>query len=674
VVSVWDLVSWGLWVGWGTAIGFFTYGVILRVLGREGFERYIAGSLAAIIVLAFGWGLVQSLYGGVTPPLPYGWVFYAVSGVLLVSSAIYLAMGRAEGVSQLLAALLVVGLGFFAASLSSGVSTGPGGTVSVTVMPSSVTIRSGEELKLTIIPSGGSPPYSVTIDWGDGDSSSGSISESGEWDHTYTVPGDKPATSYTIRVDVADSEGRRGWNILAVIVQNQNYCPLGWPWNIFCGLYRLVTAILPALDMQKLVECPLFPMRDGDPVYEVYKLVLGASMGALGLFLAFNLVWRAVGEEGLLGVVGSIKEAVVAVAIALLAPHVYNATAQALNTISYQLIGRVDIGWVLAWIFLQLALGVVLGYFVPFLANYAAFLAITLFLASLAVYVRYILILTLVAASPLLAVGYLHPALRGAVRHAVSLLAGLMIAGPIAAVFMVVVNAVVPGQSITFGILYPLIVGVLPTLLGALGGGLVTALAGAIKAGVAAVLGGAVGRVAQVAGATASVAPSGVARLSAPRLAPVATGLAQVEVAPSARAIAVPAKLGPIVTPATVKSAVQEARMREAVAEALAEAREIGPGATYIFEGPEAYRKHAEELAKEPAIHPKWEAFKAGIKTLGREAGRRAWTNVKALARESREAFKYHVERELGVRLSPSIERDTWIVPRRVKSVDEWLL
>ena len=106
----------------------------------------------------------------------------------------------------------------------------------------------------------------------------------------------------------------------------------------------------------------------------------------------------------------------------------------------------------------------------PFLAHYAAFLAATLFLASLAVYVRYILILTLVAASPLLAVGYLHLALRGAVRHAVSLLAGLMVAGPVAAVFMVVVNAVVPGQSITFGILYPLIVGVLPTLLGTLGG------------------------------------------------------------------------------------------------------------------------------------------------------------------------------------------------------------
>jgi hypothetical protein len=214
-----------------------------------------------------------------------------------------------------------------------------------------------------------------------------------------------------------------------------------------------------------------------------------------------------------------------------------------------------------------------------------------------------------------------------------------------------VVNAVVPGQSITFGILYPLIVGVLPTLLGTLGGGLVTALAGAIRAGVAAMLGGATGRAVQTTSGATSAAPSGVVRLSAPRLAPAVTGPAQVEVAPGVRAIAIPVKPGPIITPATVKRAVQEARMREAVAEALAEAREIGPGITFTLQGPEAYRKHAEELAKEPEIHPKWEAFKAGIKTLGREAGRRAWTNIRALARESREAFKYHLERGLGVRL-----------------------
>jgi carbon starvation protein len=651
VVDVWGLISWGLWIGWAVALGFFAYGVILRTLGREGFERYIAGSLAAIIVLAFGWGLVQSLYGGVTPPLPYGWVFYAVSGVLLVSSAIYLAMGRAEGVSQLLAALLVVGLGFFAASLSSGVSTGPGGTVSVTVMPSSVTIRSGEELKLTIIPSGGSPPYSVTIDWGDGESSSGSMSESGEWSHVYSIPGGESAGSYTIRVDVADSEGRRGWNILAVIVQNQNYCPLGWPWNIFCGLYKLVTAVIPALDLQKLVECPLFPMRDGDPVYEVYKLVLGVSMSALGLFLAFNLVWRAMGEEGLLGVVSSIKDAVVVVATALLTPYVYNATAQALNTISYQLIGSIDVGWVFAWIFLQLALGVVLGYFIPFLAQYATFLAITLFLASLAVYVRYILILA-ITTSPLLAIGYLHPALRGAVRHAVSLLAGLMIAGPVAAVFMIVTNAVIPGQNITFGILYPLIIGVLPTLLGTLGGGLVTTLIGAVKTGVSMLIGGATSRETQVTPTTTSISPtpSGIVKLNTPRSTPIAT------TTPTRRETP-PVKPGPIITPTTVRKSIEEARVKETIAETIAESREIGPKITYTLEGPEAYRKHAEELAKEPEIHPKWEAFKAGLSTLAKHTARRTWTNIRALATETKEALKYQLEKQFGVRLAPSVVR-----------------
>ncbi|MCC6024531.1 MAG: hypothetical protein LM600_07515, partial [Thaumarchaeota archaeon] len=221
-----------------------------------------------------------------------------------------------------------------------------------------------------------------------------------------------------------------------------------------------------------------------------------------------------------------------------------------------------------------------------------------------------------------------------------------------------VVNAVVPGQSITFGILYPLIVGVLPTLLGTLGGGLVTALAGAVRAGVAAMLGGAAGRVAQAAGAVASAAPSGVARLSAPRATPTP---AQAEVAPGVKAIVVPVKPGPIITPATVKSAVQEARMKEAIAEALAEAREVGPGITFTLQGPEAYRKHAEELAKEPEIHPKWEAFKAGLSTLAKHAARRAWTNIRALVTETKESLKYQIEKQFGVRLAPSGARGTRI-------------
>jgi carbon starvation protein len=369
-------------------------------------------------------------------------------------------------------------------------------------------------------------------------------------------------------------------------------------------------------------------------------MILNVSLTVLGLFLAFDIIWRSV-NEGILSIADSLKDAVVVVSIALLAPYVYNATAQALNTVSFQLIGQIDIGWVLAWIFLQLALGVILGYFVPFLANYAVFLAITLFLASVMVYVRYILILTLVASSPLIAVAYLHPALRGIVRHMVGLLAGLMLAGPIAAVFMVVMNMVVPGKDITFGILYPLIVGVLPSVLGIFGGGLVSHVAGAFKSGIGALIGRAGG------GSSQPTAGGGSASIS-----PVQGQAQRVKLqAPGP---------GPVITPTTVRIARREARMTRDVATTVAESRRIGPGMTFVLHGPEAASKHAEELAKEPEVHPRWEAFKAGVKSLGSQVGRRAWINIKTLAGESKEALKHHLRRELNVKLGyPLI-----IVPR----------
>jgi hypothetical protein len=110
------LLAGELWIGWAVAIGSFIYGVIFRTLGREGYERLQTGSLAWILVLAFGWGLFQAIYGGVIPGVPCGGVFTAVSGALLATASIYLALGWAEGASHLVAALLVVGLGFFATS------------------------------------------------------------------------------------------------------------------------------------------------------------------------------------------------------------------------------------------------------------------------------------------------------------------------------------------------------------------------------------------------------------------------------------------------------------------------------------------------------------------------------------------------------------------------------
>jgi len=170
-------------------------------------------------------------------------------------------------------------------------------------------------------------------------------------------------------------------------------------------------------------------------------------------------------------------------------------------------------------------------------------------------------------------------------------------------------------------------------VLGTFGGGAASAIAGSVKSGVTGLIGATVGKKAQASTTTTSpgFTPSGVVKLCMPRTTVATKTPTQTEIAPGVKAVTIPVKPGPIITPITVKKAIQEARMKGAVAETLAEAREIGPGVTFTLQGPEAASRHAEELVKEPEVHPKWEAFKAGIKTLGGEAGRRAWTNIKAL-------------------------------------------
>ncbi len=488
MMSVWQFISYGLWISLAAGVGAFIYGVVLRVLGGEDYLKYVSGGIAAVLTAAFGWSLIQALYGGVAPPVPYGWAFYAIAGALLTASAIYLALGRAEGYWGLVGALLIVGVGFFTASIAAGIDIGVGGSISVALTTSTNFLESGGELELTVVPQGGSPPYVATVDWGDGGVETATIYDNATLIHKYVAPSDRAADYFTIRVDVVDSQGASGFNTIAVVVQNQDYCPLEWPWSAFCGLYRVVGVALPAIDLQKLAECPLFP--SSGQLYDLYQFILGASMGALGLFIAFNIAWGVASGGDVVGAfLQSIKDAVVVVALAFLAPYAYNATAGVLNTMAYQLVGRINIGWVFGWVMLQIALGIALGYFIPFAAQYAVLLMLTLLLASATTYFRYVLILSVTAASPLLAVAYLHPLLKEAVKRVVLLQAGLMLAGPLAAVFLVVLNYMMPGQDVVFGAVYPLIVGVLPSILGVFGASAAQSLSGALVGGLKAISG-----------------------------------------------------------------------------------------------------------------------------------------------------------------------------------------
>ena len=527
MTSVWQLISYGLWIAFAAGVGAFTYGIVLRVLSREDYLKYVSGGVSALLIAAFGWSLIQALYCGATPPVPYGWVFYAMAGALLTASATYLALGRAEGYWSLVGALLIVGVGFFTASVAAGIDIGVGGSISVALTPSTNLLESGGELELTIVPQGGSPPYVATVDWGDGRIETATIYDKATLTHNYFVPGNRVADSFTIRVDVVDSRSAVGFNTMAVVVQNQNYCPFEWPWSAFCGLYRVVGTVLPVIDLQKLTECPLFP--GSGQLYDLYQFMLGVSMGALGLFLAFNIAWGvASGGSVAEAFLQSIRDSIVVIALAFLAPYTYNATAGILNTVTYQLVGRISVGWVFGWIMLQIALGMALGYFIPFIAQYGVLLAFTLVLASATTYFRYILMLTITAASPLLAVAYLHPLLKGVVKHLLMLQAGLMLAGPLAAVFLVVLNYVIPGQDVVFGAIYPIIVGVLPSILGVFGAGAVQSLSGALVGELKAISGaisvrarsGVTSRTMAVAGSRAGALHEKVIKLRAPAITP----------------------------------------------------------------------------------------------------------------------------------------------------------
>jgi len=137
VVEVWELVSWALWLSAVSGVGAMLAGVALSALGRaERGRQLLAGGLAAVLVSAFGWGLITSLYP--TPPTAdYSWVLYALAGATVAIAGVYLALGRfEEGARGLVAGLLIVGVGALAGALATGLYQGAVGALTVNLHPS----------------------------------------------------------------------------------------------------------------------------------------------------------------------------------------------------------------------------------------------------------------------------------------------------------------------------------------------------------------------------------------------------------------------------------------------------------------------------------------------------------------------------------------------------------
>jgi hypothetical protein len=473
-MDVWDLLSWGLWVSGVISLSSFLIGVASLALGDVGRGKtLIGGSLLGMLVFFFGWGLVTALYP-VPPPIPYSWVLYVLSGIALFMAVACLSLGRLEEGSQyLVGALLTVGLGFFAASVASGVELGPAGSLSVSLYPSSTYLQSGETLTLGVCVSGTAGPLvDVSIDWGDGTTEQHVITPDTIHSYNHTYVTSNTSTTFPLSVRATDPNGLEGYNTASIAVVNLGAtCSIPWPFDFLCGLVSAVKVVIPGLDLGKFTSAPPFPTSPDNELYQLYQWVLEISASILSLFLAFRIVWGFVWGGSGKELIESLKEAVVVLALSFLAPHAYNATIHVLNHVSLTLISGLDVGPVLALVFTYPLIGLILGYFVPTLAIVGAFVIIVLITTSAVVYVRYWLILTLVTASPLIAVSWIHPALRKTATHLLTLLAGLVLAGPIAAVFIRIIYVMTPAKEITFSLVFPILVGIIPNVLGVLGAG-----------------------------------------------------------------------------------------------------------------------------------------------------------------------------------------------------------
>lgn len=473
-MNVWDLLSWGFWVSCAACLGSLISGVVSFVLGDfEKGKKLVSGGLLGLLVLVFGWGLVNALYP-VQPPIPYSWVLYVLSGVALVLSATYLSIGRfEEGVKHLVGALMIVGLGFFAASVASGVELGPTGSLSVGLYPSSTYVQSGETLTLGVCVSGtAESSVTLVIDWGDGSVEQHIVAPDTIYSYNHTYVASDATATFPLSVKAVDSRGFEGYNAVSIAVVNLGAtCSIPWPFDFLCGLVSAVKVVIPGLDLGKLTSAPVFPTSPNNELYQLYQWVLAVSASLAGLFLTFRVVWGFVWGDSGRELIESFKEVAVVIALSFLAPHIYNATTHVLNYVSLTAISGLDVGPVLALVFTYPIIGVILGYFVPALAVVGAFIIIVLIVTSAVVYVRYWLILTLITTSPLIAVSWMHPALRKPAEHLLTLLAGLVLAGPIAAVFIRIIYVMTPVKEITFSLVFPVLVGILPNVLGVLGAG-----------------------------------------------------------------------------------------------------------------------------------------------------------------------------------------------------------
>jgi hypothetical protein len=370
----------------------------------------------------------------------------------------------------------------------------------------------------------------------------------------------------------------------------------------------------------------MFPTDPHDPIYGIYAMLFQLSLIGVGTVIAFSIAWSVTTSEAPKAVVASIKDAVLALLLALLAPYIYNATASIINTVSVGIVGQ---GYAVQAMAVgiyatAIALGAALGLFLPYLAHLAATATILMLIGNIILVIRWALILAIVAASPLLALAYIHPALRGAARRVVGVLAGLVLAGPIAAIALIVIGKMV--GDIAAAIAFPIFVQIVPPLLGIFEGGAAVGLGFHAFEGIGRVVSRGATTLATATGRAGGRIRLPMPRSTTPRM-PTERARVAVATAPATREV----PFRPIITRESIAKAKEKAEtaLVSKVYEAADREERMGLGMSYVLEGREGVVEHAKRLAPDHGIKPRWETFKEAVKELTKRAARQYWTNLR---------------------------------------------
>jgi hypothetical protein len=202
-----------------------------------------------------------------------------------------------------------------------------------------------------------------------------------------------------------------------------------------------------SLDPVKLFYAPVF--RFDGPEGQWYKTVLTASVALLPIFILFRIAPGLAYDPGR-AVVDGFRDAAFAVVAMILIPHAYNVTAGALNTFTEMLMGPAGAaivsqmaGTAVAWAVIFLVVSLVS----PGVGFLGTSILLTVALIAAVATLRWFLILAAVSASPFLVLAWLHPYLRGGVDSLKGIVTGMLVAGPLAAMFALLFSKVMLGDN-----------------------------------------------------------------------------------------------------------------------------------------------------------------------------------------------------------------------------------